>query len=84
MPVQVGQKLVRRRPRPWKVRMFEYGIQNGDLMKLFDRSSGYITDRVSGKKPWNTMELMKLAGVLGVRSVEDFIKVLMPELAGLG
>lgn len=83
MPTQIEPKIQRRRPRPWKVRMFEYGIRNEDLAQMFNRSKGYVSERVSGKKPWDTTELMQLAGVLGVRSVHDFIETLLPELGRL-
>lgn len=50
-----------------------FEIQQADYMRVLDRSQGYVSERLSGKRSWSLNELDKIAPLVGQRDAISIV-----------
>ena len=62
--------IVHQRFRKLKGRMAYIGFNQSELAKAIDRSSPYVTERMTGRKEWELGECYKILNILGLTQNE--------------
>ena len=58
--------MARRKFNKLKTLMYEMDVTQDDLVPVIDRSSAYISLRLTARRPWNTDEMQLIAAFLGI------------------
>lgn len=58
--------MARRKFNKLKTLMYELNVTQDDLVPVIDRSTAYISLRLTARRPWNTDEIQLIAAFLGI------------------
>lgn len=58
--------MARRKFNKLKTLMYELNVTQDDLVPVIDRSSAYISLRLTARRPWNTDEIQLIAAFLDI------------------
>ena len=58
--------MARRKFNKLKTLMYELDVTQDDLVPVIDRSTAYISLRLTARRPWNTDEIQLIAAFLGI------------------
>ena len=58
--------MARRKFNKLKTLMYEMDVTQDDLVPVIDRSTAYISLRLTARRPWNTDEIQQIAAFLGI------------------
>lgn len=58
--------MARRKFNKLKTLMYEMNVTQDDLVPVIDRSTAYISLRLTARRPWNTDEIQQIAAFLGI------------------
>lgn len=58
--------MARRKFNKLKTLMYELDVTQDDLVPVIDRSTAYISLRLTARRPWNTDEIQQIAAFLGI------------------
>ena len=58
--------MARRKFNRLKTLMYELNVTQDDLVPVIDRSTAYISLRLTARRPWNTDEIQQIAAFLGI------------------
>lgn len=58
--------MARRKFNKLKALMYERDVTQADLVPVIDRSTAYISLRLTARQPWNTDEIQQIAAFLEI------------------